>query len=209
MTCFLIWQEEESRSRRKEEKKDLDAQAKAKSCEKRSARAKAAAEKAEKLRAKAKLAEEKAERAKQKLEGKGKGKGNKRPKKCHVDELDAGVDGAPAAEPVKPPTTRKRRKQPDAHAPVETPVPADPKKLKVQQAFLDLLATGIEDLKTELGDRKSFTVKPAPDLRCRAAPGWPSPIGVVLVSKSFYVNRCMVAKESWPKELLDLYTVGI
>lgn len=183
----------------------MDAQAKAKSCEKRSARAKAAAEKAEKLRSKAKLAEEKAERAKQKLEG--KGKGNKRSKKCHDEELDAGVDRAAAAEPVKPPTTRKRRKQPDAHAPVETP--ADPKKLKVQQAFLDLLATGIEDLKTELGDRKSFTVKPAPDLRCRAAPGWPSPIGVVLVSRSFYVNRCMVAKESWPKELLDLYTVGI
>lgn len=80
---------------------------------------------------------------------------------------------------------------------------AEIKERKSAEAFRLVQTTGIELLKMEPTDKKSYTVRP-PDGAKEGARG----IGVLLSTDSFYVNRCMLDEMSWAASLSSLYRVG-
>ena len=77
------------------------------------------------------------------------------------------------------------------------------RKRKADEAFKLLSSANISELKTELGERVSYTVKCG--VKDMEKPT--SSIGVILSSSSFYVTKCMLDKKDWTEEL-KIYDVG-
>ena len=156
-------------------------------------------------------AEEKAKKKEEKNVGKGK----------HVSEPSMGsvntsanvatsandaTDASVAPEP-KPKRLRKVQNadpvpESGGHEGVPKTLP-DPKQLKVVENFELLKLTGISELQPELGDKKSFSVRPGEGAMIGARA-----IGVILTTASFYVNKTMLTTDDWPPSLLELYKVG-
>lgn len=80
---------------------------------------------------------------------------------------------------------------------------AEIKERKSAEAFRLVQTTGIELLKMEPTDKKSYTVRP-PNGAKEGARG----IGVLLSTDSFYVNRCMLDEMSWASSFSSLYRAG-
>ena len=156
-------------------------------------------------------AEEKAKKKEENNVGKGK----------HVSEPSMGsvntsanvatsandaTDASVAPEP-KPKRLRKVQNadpvpESGGHEGVPKTLP-DPKQLKVVENFELLKLTGISELQPELGDKKSFSVRPGEGAMIGARA-----IGVILTTASFYVNKTMLTTDDWPPSLLELYKVG-
>eukprot|EP00435_Cladocopium_sp_Y103_P073403 s278_g43.t1 len=173
---------------------------------KRLARIAAAEEKEKKKENRIAAAEEK-EKKKENQNGNGKHVSDPSMGSQTTSASASGANDAPAAaEPKRKRLRRMKNAEPDVESgkPAAEDKPDCPKPTKVIENFELLQSAKISELETDLGNRKSFTVRPYGDGVMNGARA----IGVVLTSASFYVNKLMLTTDEWPPTLHELYKVG-